>query len=604
MLAVTAVATGTAAAFGLAEITAIAGLGTMFGLMAGVGGSLRADLKLLSWCGPLLVLALAAGPAVDELPALAIAVPTVAVLGAAFAPLLGWRLELAVGAFLTATVLASATGIGTGLSILVRLAAAALGVAFAVVLRIVFGGRDPSANTRTAVSEALTSQDPHTLPQAIKVWRSAGGEPWLGEALAGVSAVRTARAELGARVLTAPPQVGERLRIALVEADRVISQLALAVRARSTRTLPMLDLLLQQLEWVRLASPPADVVRQLDSLTTGLRRVRNSLTTRVTGTTETAPRGARRRILGEELRALLVPQSALLRHALRSTVAVLVGASIAVWQHNPQASILVITIFAVLRPSRRDSVSVALQRAAWTFVAVGFAAAIGAVTPGPILVAAFVVLGVVGFPVLQRNHTALTALLTALVVVLRGVDHRSPLIDIVINFLTSAAIGATLALAVGYLTLPRPRAGLLERVHNAVESVRGLTWALLEPGGARQVKSLHAIAVRRVHDLLAFVDRAEEEPEEVREAAREAGHALDTLRAVLRELAELPEELRRPAVPAVRRVRAVLGPPSQAGPDELQVVPHNQPWQAALAAQMMVTEANAVQRAVARMAEE
>ncbi|SHE77612.1 FUSC family protein [Streptoalloteichus hindustanus] len=601
VLAVTAAATATAAAFGLAEATAIAGLGALFGLTAGVGGPLRSDLRLMSWCGPLLVVALAAGPVVNQVPALAVAVPTLAVLTATVVPLLGWRLELAGGAVLAAVVLSSATGIGAGLSVALRLAVAALGVAFAVVLRVVFGGRDPSATTRRAVAAALTDREPRVLADAVVVWRSDGAPAWLGEALAGAAAMRVARSELEDRLGGLALPLAERMRVVLAEADRVAAQLAVAVRARSSRALPMVDLFTQHVDALRAVGVSSDVLRLIDGLAAGLGQVRRGLADRERGTAEPVPRPRAAQLLGEELRALVTPRSALSRHAARCTLAVLVGALISTWWHSPYASILVMSIFAVLRPMHRDSASVALQRAAGMMLVVGVAAVIGSFTPAPLLVAAFVVLGVVGFPLLQRSHTALTGLLTALVVVLRDVTRTAAVPDLVIGFLTSAAIGATLALAMGYLTLPRPRSNLVDRVRGTMEVVRGLAGVLIEGGAPDAVRAAHAMAIRRTRDLAAFIDRVEDEAEEQRKVAKEAAAALDAVRIALRELAELRSDDRAGVLPALRYARTLLAPPDGRPVRTEFHLPEAGPWPAVLAAQVVVAEALTVHHAALRL---
>ena len=90
-LVVIAVTAGLRVLVGLGAAAVLAALSAMFWLMASFGGTLRADLRLLAWFGPLLVVAVGGLKSLAAVAPWLIAMVVLIVLGVGLLPVLGAR---------------------------------------------------------------------------------------------------------------------------------------------------------------------------------------------------------------------------------------------------------------------------------------------------------------------------------------------------------------------------------------------------------------------------------------------------------------------------------------------------------------------------------
>lgn len=619
--------TAVGVALGSATVAAVAALGALFGLHAGVTGPLAADLRLMTWCGPLLATVLAVGPLVGRVPVLEIPVVVAAVFATALLPVLDWRRALAGRSLLTATVLVVSSGVGEGAEFNRLVVAAVAGVLFAVVLRTVVARSDPSASTRGSVAAALTRHEPWVLTEAEEVWRADGSPTWLGEVLAAAALIRSARTRLVELIDRMPEVAAARVRVVLREADRVAGQLAAAVRTPASAPAPSLDRYTEQLDLLRATQTPTEVLDLFDALGAGLHRARNAVQDgqrALSGNTGVRSGAATsngvpplgRTPLAEDLRAQLSPRSGLLRHAVRAAVAALVAATtVAIWSaffDLSYAAVLVPALFAVLQPAVQGTSSQAVQRTGLVVLVAGVAALLATLVPAVVLVPLVLTGFVVAFPLEQRHFPLFTTALVGLVVVLREVGHDTPPVPVALGYVTASAIGASIALAIAYLLVPTPSTDLAQRVRSTADSVRGLAATLAAPSAdvTAGIRSAYAAATRHTQDLLEGLERSDE-PEELLATAREAATSLDLLRQELGRAAlgagvATNGTLPAAVVTAARTAHAALGPAPHAQRQfdtlaaQLTAL-RDTPWPAALSAAAITGHAITARQALSRV---
>ncbi|GAA2818091.1 FUSC family protein [Saccharopolyspora taberi] len=556
----------------------VAGLTAVFALVAAGGQALRSDLQRFVWFTPALVLTMTLGPLVAKVPVLAGILVALVVFGAGMLPALGEHYRVGGQTFAAATLVSTTTGIGSDQPPLVLLASAVAGAAFALLLRLTVGLGDTTRATRYAVAETLTVSGPGVVELAAGAWRADGASTWLGQVLAGAARFRAARETLLAQAQQADRAEATRLRQIVDEADKVAEQLAVAVRSRACSGLPAAARL-DPAEVVLRRGGRQDLPDAARAINQGLERIRTAVVQRdETPATPPAPGGRRDRALGA-VRAHVSMRSSLFRHALRCTLAVGFGMVIVLLLNDPSESGLLLALYVVLQPAARDSMTGALERTGGAVLGVVALAALITLLPGAYLLVPLVVaVMLVTVDRLRTDYSYLLGALIAITVVDQAMRLDRPLVDVAISFAANTAIGAAIALIVGYvafLVLPS------SVVPDVKGSVRSTVWSVSEllrsvraaGQGADLLKAMHSahvLAMRRTQDLLgmpALLDGTGEETEDER-VTRDAAIALDALRQDVATLAFRPEAERAVAVPALRAVDDLLaGKPTAKIPD-------------------------------------
>ncbi|SDP01577.1 Uncharacterized membrane protein YccC [Actinopolyspora xinjiangensis] len=553
----------------IGEPLIISGMTAVLTLVTSGGHSLRADLRMFARFAPALTLVLAVGPLLVRVPVLAGALVALVVFGSGMLPALGERYRTFGQTFAAATLLATTTGIGTGEPPWVLAAAAVFGALFALLLRVLVGLTDPTRTIRATVARTLTTPGPGVVESAADAWRADGRVGWLGQVLAGAARFRAAREVLLAQAQQSHGEQREWLYRIAARADEIAAELAVAVRSRVctglnglARTRP------EVLEGAANRRLP-DAVNGINE---GLDRIRRAVLRRdTTATTPAAPGGRRQQVIGA-VRAHLSLRSSLFRHALRCTLAVTVGMVVVLLLRDPSASTLLLSLYVVLQPAARDSMNGALERTGGAVLGVVLLSVVIVLVPYAMLLVPVVVAAMLlRIERLRNDYRVLLGALITITVLDRIVrlDDRS-LVNATISFAANTAIGAAIALSVGfvsYLVLP----GSL--VPDVRGTVRATVWSVSEllrsvraAGRGADLKAplraAHVLALRRTQDLLglpAKLEGADAVEEEAERSSRAAAVALDALRQDLATLAFRPDTERALAVPALSSVDDLLG---------------------------------------------
>lgn len=549
----------------------VAGLTAVFALVAAGGQSLRSDLRRLATFVPGLVLVMAGGPLLQGVPIVSGLVMAVVVFGAGMLPALGEQYRVRGQIFAAATLLSTTTGIGSAQPVEVLFGSALAGAGLALALRVLTGLSDPGRATRIAVARTLTEPGPGIVEHAASAWRSDGSTSWLGQVLAGAARFRAARETLLAQAEQSEEVEAERLRQIVTEADMVSAELAKAVRSKACTGLNQLA-----------NTDPARVVVQrggrqdlpeaVRGLNQGLNAMRNAVIQRDSSTaTRPAPGGRTQQAFGA-VKAHLSPRSSLFRHALRCTLAVALGMVIVLVLDDPSASSLLLVLYLVLQPAARDSMTGALERTGGamlgvTALAVGIALLPNALLLVPLLIA----LMLLNIERLRDNYLLLLSALIAVTVVDRAMSIHRPAADVAISFAADTAIGAAVALVVGYLSylvlpqslVPDVRGTIRATVWSVTELLRSVRVAGRGVDLREPLQGAHVLALRRTQDLLgmpALLDETQTDTVDVSEqrATRSASTALDALRQDIATLAFRPESERSVAIPALHAVDDLL----------------------------------------------
>ncbi|WP_249124404.1 FUSC family protein [Saccharopolyspora erythraea] len=546
----------------------VAGVTAVFALVATSGQALRSDLHRFVWFTPALALVMTLGPVLSNVPVLAGIAVAAVVFGAGMLPAMGEHYRVGGQTLAAATLFSTTTGIGSDQSVLVLLASSAAGVAFALLLRVLVGLGDPTRATRIAVAGTLLEPGPGVVELAAGAWRADGASTWLGQVLAGAARFRAARETLLAQAQQVGRLEAERLREIVAEADRVAAQLAIAVRSRACSGLPA-SARLDPAEVVLRRGGRQDLPDAARGLNQGLDRIRAAVVERdETPATPPAPGGRRERAMGA-IRAHLSMRSSLFRHALRCTLAVGVGMVIVLLLNDPSESGLLLALYVVLQPAARDSMNGALERTGGSVLGVVALAALITLLPGAYLLVPLVVAAMlVNIDRLRTDYRTLLGALIVITVVDQAMQLDRPLVNVAISFAANTAIGAAIALSVGYVSylvlpssaLPNVRGAIRSTVWSVSELLRSVRAAGQGANLRQALHSAHVLAMRRTQDLLgmpALLDDNDEETEDER-VTRDAAVALDALRQDVATLAFRPEAERAIAVPALRAVDDLL----------------------------------------------
>jgi hypothetical protein len=546
----------------------IAGLTAVFALLAAGGQSLRSDLRRFGWFSPALVLVMGGGPMLAPFPVPTGLLVAIVVFGSGLLPALGEHYRIGGQAFAAATLVSTTTGIGAGQSPSYLFGSALGGALLALLLRIVIGLSDSTRSTRFAVARTLVEPGPGVVERAATAWRADGRTVWLGRVLGGAARFRAARETLLAQAQQADRSEAERLGRIVAEADLVAAELATAIRAKACTGLPA-PAREDPAEAVLRRGGRQDLPEAAQAINQALDRIRDAVTQRSTSAVAPPARGSRRQRVRGALQAHLSRRSSLFRHALRCTLAVGIGMVIVRLLHDPSASSLMLGLYLVLQPAARNSMSEALERTGAVVLGVVVLAALITLLPGAILLAPLVLAAMLlNIQRLRTDYPVLLAALIAVTVVSQATQLHRPLVNVAISFAADTAIGAAVALAVGYLSYLVLPSSLVPDVRGAIRvtvwavsdllrSVRG-TGRGEDPRTA--MKSTHVLALRRTQDLLgmpALLDgTAAESGDE--HATNAAALALDALLQDVATLAFRPEDERALVLPALRTVDDLL----------------------------------------------
>ncbi|WP_433871112.1 FUSC family protein [Saccharopolyspora sp. CA-218241] len=570
VLVLVAVVAGTAIGwlFDLHTPALLAGLTAVFALVASGGQSLRSDLHRFAWFTPALVLVMAIGPLASGIPVLAGLLVAAVVFGTGMLPALGEYYRIGGQTFAAATIVATTTGVGGDQPAWMLFAAAGGGAAFALVLRVLVGLSDPTRATRVAVARTLLEPGPGVVELAASAWRADGSSTWLGQVLAGASRFRAARETLLAQAQQSDRTEAERLRAIVAEADAVAAELATAVRSRACTGLPP-QARRDPAQAVLARGGRQDLPAALQGVNEGLDRIRAAVVRRDdTAATPPAPGARKERVLGA-VRAHLSLRSSLFRHALRCTLAVSVGMVVVLLIDDPSASSLLLALYVVLQPAARDSMTGALERTGGAVLGVVLLALVITTVPGAFLLVPLVIGGMLmNMERLRTDSTALLGCLIVVTVVDQAMKLDRDLVNVAISFAANTAVGAAVALIVGYVSylvlpssiLPDVRGSVRSTVWSVSELLRSVRAAGRGVDLRAALQSAHVLALRRTQDLLgmpALLDGTGEETDDDR-ATRSAAIALDALRQDVATLAFRPEAERAVAVPALRAVDDML----------------------------------------------
>ncbi|MCA1282537.1 MULTISPECIES: FUSC family protein [Saccharopolyspora] len=545
----------------------IGGLTAVFALVAAGGQSLRSDLHRFSWFGPALVLVVAVGPLLREIPVLAGLLVAAVVFGSGMLPALGEQYRVSGQTFAAATLVSTTTGIGSGEPAWMLFLSTGAGAVFALVLRVLIGIGDPTRATRHAVARTLLEPGPGVLEIAASAWRADGSSTWLGQVLAGAARFRAARETLLAQAQRADRIEAERLHRIVVEADLVAAELARAVRSRACTGLPAMARV-DPAQAVVAAGGRQDLPEAVRGMNEGLDRIRGAVVQRTeVAASPPAPGGRRQRAIGG-VKAHLSLRSSLFRHALRCTLAVAVGMVIVLLLDDPSASTLLLALYVVLAPAARDSMNGALERTGGAVLGVVVLAALITLLPGVYLLVPVIVVGMLlGVERLRTDYQVLLSSLIAVTVIDQAMRLDRPLANIAISFASNTAVGAAIALGVGYISFIVLPSSMVPDVRGAIRStvwsVSELLRSVRAAGQGHEVRaamqSAHVLALRRTQDLLGMPALLDEpDSDEDPQTTRAAAIALDALRQDVATLAFRPEGELAVAVPALKAVDQLL----------------------------------------------
>ncbi|WP_246025263.1 FUSC family protein [Saccharopolyspora antimicrobica] len=571
VLVLVAVVAGTAVGwlFDLQTPALLAGLTAVLALVATGGQSLRSDLRRFVWFTPALVLVMTVGPLLANIPVLAGLVVALVVFGSGMLPALGEHYRIGGQTFAAATLVSTTTGIGSDQPVWMLLAASASGAAFALLLRVIIGLSDPGRATRVAVARTLLEPGPGVVESAAAAWRADGSSTWLGEVLAGAARFRAARETLLAQAQQSDRIEADRLQRIVAEADQVAAELARAVRSRACTGLPYAARR-DPSEAVLARGGRQDLPEAVRGINQGLDRIRATVVRRVETPLPPQAPGARRERLIGAVRAHLSFRSSLFRHSIRCTLAVAFGMVIVLLLRDPSASSLLLALYVVLQPAARDSMTGALERTGGAVLGVTALAILITLLPGAFLLVPLVIGGMLlSMPRLRSEYQTLLGCLIVITVVDQAMRLDRPLVNVGISFAANTAVGAAIALIVGYVAylvlpssiLPDVRGAVRSTVWSVSELLRSVRAAGQGVDLPAALQAANVLALRRTQDLLgmpALLDGTGEETDDDR-ATRDAAVALDALRQDVATLAFRPEAEQAVAVPALRAVDDLLG---------------------------------------------
>ncbi|MEO6791463.1 MAG: FUSC family protein [Ornithinibacter sp.] len=469
--------------------TIIAGFTAIFFTLGVGGGSLRADLRKVTWFGPLTALSASVPRIIGEHSlGAALALVCVIIFVAGLLPVLGKNYAQAGLGLGLATVLGFALQADTG-SPRQTVGAAFVGVGFVVALRILLKVRDPSDVTRDLVAGTLTEAVPG-FDQAYMMWLRDKPVQWLGESLREAVRYRTIRSVLR-------PGDG-------ATADRAALAVAALVRAKDPDSASPGD------KGPSAATGP--IGSPLDGALQALGRVEAAARGRDT-TVATRAAATRRAFALASVRSVLTWRSQILRHALRTALGVLltfVVAWVVVGPNDPLVTSMATASFAILQISWTQSLFKAKQR----LLGVAGGAALMAVAlwilPPQALLPLSLLAALAGLWLIASNQVlsigSFVIVSVGMNVTGGGLDPTRTLVEYVLLLFAGVLIG----LLAGFAVVPHLRPdGVDERVQRTRDAVADLLRCAAEVaspavGAAPQPRIVDAMAAP-LHRMLGAV---------------------------------------------------------------------------------------------------
>ncbi|HEX4246872.1 MAG TPA: FUSC family protein [Pseudonocardia sp.] len=541
MLLVIAAAAGLGVLVGLGAAAVLAALSAMFCLMASFGGTLRADLRLLAWFGPLLIVVVGGLKSLAGVaPWPAIVLVTVVVFGVGLLPVLGTRfVTVGMGLGMAATF---ACGFQQGgpFTLLQDFAGPAVAVVVVVVVRVLMGMKDPDQSVRAALAGALTAGPGAAPEQAVQQWRADGPRAWTTAVLGGVlryhNALRVLNTRRGQLSGPAVAELDQVLAAANEEAGRLAGQVSEKTAAAPT-------------DRVRRAEPrialPGATRELVTSVWLGLEAIQAAVANR--DRAEVAlPAAFGRDQLTTELRGALTWDSAQLRHAVRCALGMLLALSISMlWASSPLRLSFLLAVFAIMQPQLQDSIRVARQRAYGSLAGAAALALLIVLVdlPQPALVPIGIGAMLIGMLFFMQKNPLVFNACTILMSVGLNVNMRHLEIGpTLLQYLGQMALAVGIALAFGFVAIPGvPKPTVAVRFNDAVRDARELVH---EVAAALVNRNPDAMALRPrfraatgAHQNLRATDSVSPEPTaEQQLAAEQASEALQGLSASMSAL--------------------------------------------------------------------
>ncbi|MFE6616947.1 FUSC family protein [Amycolatopsis sp. NPDC057786] len=509
---------------GLGNAAVLAALTALFCLMAAVGGPLRADLRLLAWFAPALVLAVGVPRllgAVSQWAAIALLVAIVVVAG--LLPVLGARF-VTVGLGLG---MASLFGYGfqlTGTASAGQiLGAPALAVGVVILLRVAMGAKDPAKPTRDALADALAAGSSETQERAARLWLADRPRRWTGRVLGGMFRYRAAAGllEIRRRQLNSN-EIGETLADAKEEAAR----LADAVRSPAAP---------DEVEPVRRKEPtelPGATARLVSALWESLETIRAAAAERDESRVD-VPNGLRKELRRIELSGAFSWRSAQFRHALRCGLGVGLALVVAGFRPgDPLTVSFLLGTFAIMQPEWRDSLSKAWQRIGGSLGGAVVLTLVLWLLPQGFLLPIGLVALLGGFSVMRTRPAIFNGCMVLMSVGMNATTRHLDPRYVLVEYLLLMVLAGAIALLFGFAAIPGvPKPGPAERFESAVAATRALLGSVAGKLRGEDVdprtlgREFRAAAVAH-HGLLAAEPGSKEPAPGQRNALENAAEAL------------------------------------------------------------------------------
>lgn len=445
--------------FGAGSVAIIGGLVALFAVIAFLGGSLRADARVIAIVTPCLFVASVGPRLLSEVSqAAAIAATVAIVFVGALLPLISPRLVNVGQGVGMATLFSYGSAVAGPYSATQLCLAVLAGLIVAIALRVLFGARDPRRATRGAVASVLDAERPD-VAGAFEKWLDDARPTWLGRALD--AAVRY-RAALGEVRWSGRVRPDEGAADAATVLTARASDLARRLRSRSalaaSAELPSLSDELAAVAAVSSASAHLDAVE--DAM--------------VDRDTTPAPLTAEQRSM---IRVLRRPASrarkAQVRHAIRTAVGILAILVVAAQLRSgdPLVASVLLATYAILQASWKESLTRAVPRFIGVGVGAVLALAIILFAPQSALLPVSLVALVVGLWYITGRpsigYGCMVLVSVGLNASTRNLDPSATLAEYTVLMLAGLSIG----LFFGFLVVPggqapsaaRPRPGGLDR---------------------------------------------------------------------------------------------------------------------------------------------
>ncbi|RJQ74671.1 FUSC family protein [Pseudonocardiaceae bacterium YIM PH 21723] len=472
MFLVIAIVAGLGYWLGLGPATILGALLAMFSMIIAFGGALYPDLKLLAKFGPAMILATVGPRLLAEVsqPA-AIAVVVLIIFWISLLPAIGPRfITVSIGLGI-ATLFGYAFRLQGHAEVEQVIAAPVLAVLVVIVMRVLFGLKDPDQPTRAAVAALLVSKDPSVVDWGIRSWRVDRQRRWLGEVLDGALRFRTRRMLLLERLdqlhkLDADP-IRDIIEAAEKEAQALSAAVTAATGAPEASDRPPTP-----------GSLPGATAKLIDELWDALDHVRDAL-----GNQDRSPTNS---LLGAEYAGRRVIdqlswESAQFRHALRCAFGVLIALIIVANRPgDPLAQSFLIAVFVIAQPDFRTSAQKAWQRSAGTLLG-GFAlVAVQWLLPTKALLPIGLAAVFLGFSVQLVYPIVFNACMMLMIVSVNVTTRHLAPGPLLIEYMVLILVAVGLGLLVGFAVIPgvRPLPPLI-RIGKAREAIHGALTAML-----------------------------------------------------------------------------------------------------------------------------